>query len=535
MLAALSLVVFCAVSLRHLDVVPPVYEDEPWQASVGYKLATQGVFGSDLFAGFYHMEQHYYAFMPLHPLLLAVDFRLFGVGLQQARLEAVVMGLATLVLTFSLGSRLFGLWVGSLALFLLVFVRWTGLTYEQLSGIPLLDLSRIARYDVLVPVLGLSALHLYVSARRGQALALYGAAGALAGLAGLAHLYGAFWLPALLVLTIWDRGRRGLGRPLACLLVGFVLVWLPYLAYVASGLPDFLGQTRSYVQEGRFGLLDPAWYARNLLGEPRRYGPGLGPFGLAWLVRVGFWSAAAGLPLSLVALALRAVRQRDVAARALLVPLVVIGTLFGLLISLKLVNYTLTLLPLAALSAGWGFAAAWRRLQTQAAGRLGRLALVGLLVLIGAEGAWRIGTLEAAAASATPYPQLIDRVRQHIPRGGRILALHRYWFGLEDHDVRSFAVPLRLTEGALLTDPLSLDAALDRVDPEIVLIDDRMRAVVGEPPPAASRDEQAAQFWSWMGRRQARLLDRIVDPTYGTFDVYRVDTRALVSTASRGS
>ena len=41
LLASAILAVFLATGVRHLDTVPQVYEDEPWQASAGYKLATQ--------------------------------------------------------------------------------------------------------------------------------------------------------------------------------------------------------------------------------------------------------------------------------------------------------------------------------------------------------------------------------------------------------------------------------------------------------------------------------------------------------------
>ncbi|HEX8969893.1 MAG TPA: hypothetical protein VF937_18565, partial [Chloroflexota bacterium] len=73
LVALAALAVFMVSGLRHLDSVPQVYEDEPWQASTAYKLMTSGVFGSDLFAGFHAMDQRYYGFMPLHPLLLALD------------------------------------------------------------------------------------------------------------------------------------------------------------------------------------------------------------------------------------------------------------------------------------------------------------------------------------------------------------------------------------------------------------------------------------------------------------------------------
>src|SRR6266568_2563003 len=125
--------VFLVVSVRHLETVPQVYEDEPWQASTAFKLATQGQFGSDLFAGFYNMDQRYYGFMPLHPLLLAGIFKAVGPGLVQARAETVTLSLLTLCLTYLLGARLFGAWVGAVAVVLLVFGHWFGVTYVLLN------------------------------------------------------------------------------------------------------------------------------------------------------------------------------------------------------------------------------------------------------------------------------------------------------------------------------------------------------------------------------------------------------------------
>src|SRR5260370_7021246 len=156
--------VFLVSSVRHLATVPQVYEDEPWQASTAYKLLTSGVFGSDLFTGFYNMDQRYYGFMPLHPLLLAGFFRVLGPGLVQARLETVTLSLLTLLLTYTLGARLFGGWVGALAVVLLVLVRWTGLTYIQLTGLPLVDFAPIPRYHPMGPVPLLASTPLFLSA-----------------------------------------------------------------------------------------------------------------------------------------------------------------------------------------------------------------------------------------------------------------------------------------------------------------------------------------------------------------------------------
>src|SRR5579864_1692402 len=96
LVSAALLALFLATGLRHLDTVPQAYEDEPWQASTAYSLLTRGVFGSQMFAGFYGMDQRYYGFMPLHPLLMAATFKALGVGLAEARIETVLLTAVTL-------------------------------------------------------------------------------------------------------------------------------------------------------------------------------------------------------------------------------------------------------------------------------------------------------------------------------------------------------------------------------------------------------------------------------------------------------
>ncbi len=504
-------VLFTVVSVRYLDTVPQVYEDEPWQASTAYKLMTSGEFGSDLFAGFYNMDQHYYGFMPLHPLLLAGVFRVLGVGLVQARLETVALTLLTLLLTYALGARLFGAWVGAIAVVLLVLVRWTGLTYIQLTGIPLVDFARIARYDPFVPVLGLAALHGFLSARgpprptRRLWLVL---AGILAGLAGLAHLYGLFWLPILIALTLWD------GKPRAAiwLVLGAVLPWLPYLAYVLQDVPDWRGQTLIY--QTRFDLLNARWYLDNLLQEYHRYGPGLGPFGPGWLLRVGFWTSLVALPLSLALLARRAVFHADPAARAIVVPAIVLPVLFALTIKLKLVNYTLIELPFFALAIAWGIRAVWLSRRSWARPLI---AVVATAVML--EGAAQLVHLGQVAQATTPYPSFIATVRQYVPPGARILGLHTYWFGLQDFDYRSFLVPLNSAD-----EGLPLDQGLARVAPDIVLVDTRMRDYFN-PNSNSNSPEVAAdrtRFYGWLEQHGGTVIGRVDDPTYGLMEVYLV-------------
>jgi hypothetical protein len=493
LLALASGLVFVATAVAHLDRTPPVYEDEPWQASVAYKLLTQGVFGSDLFAGFHNMDQRYYGFLPLHPLVEMLYFRVFGVGLWQARLETVTLGVIILALTWAIADRLFGAWVAALSVLMLVFVRWAGLTYVQLSGIPLVDLSRIARYDPLAAALGLLSLLIYVRAGRTARGMLV--AGFIAGLSGLAHLYGLFWVPALAVLTAWSGNLRRATLPV----MGALVPWLPYALYVLMDIPDWRGQTAGYAN--RFGLFDPGWYLDNILQEFHRYGPGLGPPGPAWLLRVGVWLTFLGVPIALLMLARRAY---DPAARAIVVPGVLFPIFFALFIHLKLVNYTLLQIPIWAIALAWLLVAAWQR---------ARIIVLVVVLAVTLEGAIQMYALEHQPA--TPYADFAQRVRAYVPSAAHVLGLHTYWFGFEDLDYRSFLVPLLLAD-----EGLPLDQALDRMAPDTLLLDDRMRAYFGPTGDASAADR--ARFASWMRRHQATLVGSVQDQTYGLMEIYRL-------------
>jgi hypothetical protein len=503
-IAAMCIGTFLLISLRHLETVPPVYEDEPWQASTAYKLMTSGVFGSDLFAGFHNMQDRYYGFLPLHPLLLAVDFRLLGVGLAQARLETVVDGALILLFTFLVGQSLFGPWTGALACVALTFLRWTGLTYIQWTGIPLVDFSRIARYDPLAALVGLASFLMYLHARRRRARLLHVAAGVLAGLSGLAHLYGLFWVVVLAVLAVWDARRSRIGW----LILGAVLPWIPYAAYAATDVADWRGQTAGYAN--RFELLNPTWYLDNLVQEYHRYGPGIGLLGPGVVLRIGVWVAFLGIPAALAILSWRALQRDDAAARAIAVPGLLIPVLFALLIHLKLVNYTLLELPIESVALGWLGAACWRRLD-----RVGRILLSGVIIAVCLEGTIQLVNLERAAATTTPYSDFAQRVRQYVPPGAHILGLHTYWFGFEDVSYRSFLVPLLLAD-----EGMPLDQALEEVQADTFLFDARLRTYFGPTGDASATDRE--RFASWMQRHNAQLTGTVNDPTYGLMEIYRL-------------
>jgi 4-amino-4-deoxy-L-arabinose transferase-like glycosyltransferase len=87
---------FWSIELINLDRHPPLHEDEAWILSPGYKLATRGEFGSDLFTGFYGMEQHYLEFPPLMSIVPGVGTRVFGLSVWSMRYLPVAFGILTI-------------------------------------------------------------------------------------------------------------------------------------------------------------------------------------------------------------------------------------------------------------------------------------------------------------------------------------------------------------------------------------------------------------------------------------------------------
>src|SRR5262249_22179420 len=148
--------------LQLLDVFPPLHQDEQLIASVAHKLTTHGVFGTDLFTGYYGMEHRMYDFMPLYPILESYIFRYCGFGPFQMRLLSVFFGGVILVLVFLVGWRLRGLEMASIAAGMMLVLRLA--RGVDLSGIPLLDSCRVNRYDIGVPVFGLLAFLCFLEA-----------------------------------------------------------------------------------------------------------------------------------------------------------------------------------------------------------------------------------------------------------------------------------------------------------------------------------------------------------------------------------
>src|SRR5216683_5569814 len=84
--------VFGRIGAYNLGNYRPVSNDEMELMAVAYKLASQGVLGSDLYAGFFGADQHFLITLPLQQVFEAASFRLFGTGVAQMRWVSLVAG-----------------------------------------------------------------------------------------------------------------------------------------------------------------------------------------------------------------------------------------------------------------------------------------------------------------------------------------------------------------------------------------------------------------------------------------------------------
>ena len=514
LLLACGLLAYLLVTIHDLGHVPMIYEDEPVLASSGWKLANEGILGSDLFTGFYGMERHNYVFFPIHSILLAMIFKLFGVGLVQARSLTVLFGLIVIILTYSLGVRLFSPEVGLLAVFLMLVLRLTAVTPSQISGIVFLDMARIARYDMLVPAFGLSAFHFHLSARAAGKMRLYLVTGILAGLSALSHPNGIFWVISLVIILVLEHRSRW---SLLGFFSGVLLPWVPYGLFILGNLPDWLGQTRLYAP--RLELTNLNWYLNNLRAEPQRYFPGIRGDVAQLFLRPGFLFTLLLLPLSLLSMAIKSRTSEKASVLPILVPGLVIPAGLGLFVTLKLTHYLVTVIPVFALALAWVVHSICR--GTLGWGRLAmvRPILTFLLLAVLVEGGSRILVLYDAGQTITSYSALASEIQTQVPVNARVLGLHHYWFGFEDYDYRTWAVPILLAYDGPPPAPEAVYGSLNQINPDYILLDPRIRTYLGNPQEAGP----SVAVERWIGDHHVRVVLSITDPTYGLIEILKVD------------
>jgi 4-amino-4-deoxy-L-arabinose transferase-like glycosyltransferase len=468
--------------LPNLGNHPSVTDDEVWVLSASYKLAKDGVFGSDIFQGFYNADQHYFFNMPAQHFVIAASLKLLGYGIAQARLVSVIYGVATLLLTYLLARRVYNPATAVLSLALLLFLR---LNMGFDTGLPLQELSSSMRYDLApVPFLLGGCLVLLNGPSLKRALI----AGALFGLAVLLQFYGAFIIPIAIVFLWTEALPREQRLKLIGALVGAAfVVCLPYGVYALGHYDDFKGQAGTIDKRGDFNK--PSFYVNNLIDERHRF---LRPLGFKevprgedpQLVPARYLSlremltrrpsaklgVLIGVPLALGFLAMRTLRDRSRGDRLLLMCLGGLIAQFALLESAKFYIYWIPVVPFLCI----GIAAAClhlMRLQAwQGRSKLMAAATAAVLLVCMAEGS--VARLSGLRVSrdAGNYDRLASAIHQQIPPGSRVVGATSMWWGLRDTEYRSYFLFFYLTRDDAGQYKKSLSDFLSEFRPEYLVL-----------------------------------------------------------------
>jgi 4-amino-4-deoxy-L-arabinose transferase-like glycosyltransferase len=541
-LAFLLIAAFALLNLVGLDRVPLVNDDEPWIAETGLRFWERGVFASEMFRGFFGAEEHFLLHAPLFCLVTGGAVSLFGHGLIQVRLVSLAMATATAALTFFLGRRLLSSRHGLLAVLMLTAWRLTPGLPSQRTGIALVDLGRLARYDIAVPVAGVAAFLLILPLAERVApprwrLVL---AGAIAGLGVMCHATGLAWIGILCVTVMAARGWSAGLAASGWIAAGTTVALLPWLVFMMHGWQDLLAQ-QAYIAH-RYNLLDWRFYIENVWREWRRYGligrglqhaqPG------AWLIAIsgltGVWvlfrpavgerSAGPGASSSPQGPERHAPR-----VHVLRTALVVGVALFTIGLNPKPYHYIAALWPLLALTAAVGLASLLR-----APARLIRLTAIVMVMAAVAEGAMAWGRIMRQAASTTSYNVLCERLAAEIPRGSRVLALPSYWFCLAPRvdAYRTLVVPLLVAQTRFRSDPQALDDALSAVDANVLVLDRAMLTFMEQALDPANPAHQygltAKGLRNYLARRSARHVV-IEDASYGRFEIHYLSPSSAIA------
>jgi 4-amino-4-deoxy-L-arabinose transferase-like glycosyltransferase len=543
-IAAIVLIVaFALFSLIGLDRLPMVHVDEPWIAEPGYLFWQHGALVSELNRGFFGSEHHFLLHAPTYTLMSGAMVALFGPGLLQVRLLALAMAVLTAAFTFALGRTLISARHGLLAVIVLTIFRVAPEQQYHVTGIPLTDLARIARYDIPVPMFGLAALLLILPllprlARGRGAMAVSAVtpapgllaperpavrwrrtrlaiAGACAGLAFACHPVGLVWIAivcAALVAfsdTSWRRPPIG---ALTIVLIGAAIVLAPWIWFVIDGWSEFVLQ-QSIIGE-RYNLLSPRFYALNVINEWHRYSPigrGLLAFQpAAWLLSI------AGI-VGFVAIWIGA-RRDEPGVRLLRIALTLAAVLFAAGVRPKQYGYVAAIWPLIALTAAMGLTT-----LMQARRSIVRMAAIALLAIVCADGVFASIVFARRAIATTPYPVICERLRAQIPRGAKVVALPTWWFGLAGHvgDYRSLIVPVSLVNFEYPT-KRTLEEVIDEIDPDVLVLDPSILLFI-QPRDLAHEEFRmlALGMREYLDTHSVRHVT-IDDPSYGRFEIHDV-------------
>ncbi|HUK36665.1 MAG TPA: glycosyltransferase family 39 protein, partial [Vicinamibacterales bacterium] len=241
-------------TVPYLTMMPRVNVDEPWLIERAFQVLHTGRPNQPMLG-----LDHAYLLQPGYGYLVAPWIGLFGVGIYQARLLSVILGLGVVLAVVGTGARLVDRPTGLLAgVFLL-------------SDSNFLGGARMARTDIPAVFFIALALWLFVAARDRQRSSWYAASGLSTAAAILCH-GNSFWLAVILAAWYFIEYRlEGFTRASGYAYAAGLLAGLaPYLAVVVLNWHEVAVQIASFAGD-RVPGWRPSFVLQQIMLEPQRY------------------------------------------------------------------------------------------------------------------------------------------------------------------------------------------------------------------------------------------------------------------------
>jgi hypothetical protein len=497
----LSATLVAAVAPR-LANFPPVSADEVSIMTVSFKLASQGVLGSDLYAGLYAADRHHFLALPGQHFFQAAFFGVFGAGVAQARAPSVLAGVIVLWTVGWLAYRWIGLGCSAITGILLLFWRSNLIAPDSRS--PLVALAQSGRYDVTVLAgwwVVIVVLDRHIDRPRRMTAV---ACGLFAGLTALTQFYGA---GALICCAgaLWVR-RTSTSQPVYAreLALGALVPIALYAAYAVANWADFAGQ--AMLKPTRVRFYDLFFYMMNVANEWRRW---------EWLFQpspdvLGAWLTLLAVLLAFLAGA-QLLRSGKVVAFVS-----VLGTFLSLAIldSIKARIYASLVVPAVCFGLAMALfprqpaASVWRSLRTGAG-----CTLIAWIVVDGLEG-YRFLAREGPRVSH--YSAVGERISASLHDPVPVFGSQRWWWALRTYRYRSLSAQWDIwqVEQSAGGSP-DFGRMLERLGGGYLVLDNDTRGDLGRVP--WDLKQQVEEF---MAARTEQIASWR-DPTYGLIEIYR--------------
>ena len=509
---AVLVIAYLHNTLPYLTTMPRVNVDEPWLIERAYQVLHTGRPLQPMLG-----LTHAYLLQPGYGYLVAPWIGLFGVGIYQTRLLAVILGLGVVFAVADIGRRLDSRAAGLLAAAFL------------LSDSNFLGGARMARTDIPAVFFVSVSLWCFVIGREKAGARWYVASGLCTAGAILCH-GNSFWIA--IILGVWyliEHGRNAFLKPQGYAYAAAALAGLsPYLAVVALDRHEVAVQIASFAGD-RVPGWQPSFLWQQIGLEAARYRDWY--FGLITdtvpnpLLRVFQMAIVAGL-VRLAYVAVSRTSRADDRRHALLLLTLSLGA--ALIFAAFINNKALVYIPhlLLGFSLVAGVFVAWIATVLAAAGSRmlspRRVSAAGIAIaLVISHAVAGVAYYEKWYAltrktELLPYEATVRTVNRLLPPGPKtIMASPHFWVGFAEQpgvDFFSHAAP-----GPEGPDGDAWPPWVSSAKPFFLLIDERQF----EPElVAASGDPHWQQPWVAFITRQCRLRGYAPATAYGTIAAY---------------